>query len=440
MAAKESQASTQSVASLSDIKKHNDAIGLRPVKGNLSLISRRIFNVMIMAAQEQKKPGNFAPTKSPTDRAYYWVPLSEFTRNIEFESKNIASIKMALNNMMELRLEADSEDRWACENLLASAVVLGGNNKDNLTGQTWIGFSFPPQVSEKILNPTEYTKLSLYYQSNIRSGAALGLYEICRRFATNPSKKTYIQSLEFWYTAVTGNPFKDAVNFEYKIFKRDVLNKAIKEISDNTDIKVSLIEHKLGRKVHMLQFEVELEKQTVLPLDNTSDIDFNLVSKITELGISTPSACKILGTHKHAVVEKAISEFNTKFKELSSDGTSKIKSPTAYFRWLLKQVESRESQKKAPVPVKQAKNSVMEKFLAKRCEDALNLYELKDESDKTQEYENFIGVFSGKGFKPEKGLRVLSNRKLFGAWYAEKLWGQPSAEALAKFVEENLFI
>lgn len=115
-------------------------------------------------------------------------------------------------------------------------------------GQVWFGFAFPPEVHELVMAPGTYTRLNIIYQGLLRSGTALALYEICRRYATNPSKRTHIETYEHWYGALTGNAVSKDDPPPYKYFKRDVIKPAVAQINALTDINVELIEHKNGRK------------------------------------------------------------------------------------------------------------------------------------------------------------------------------------------------
>jgi plasmid replication initiation protein len=134
------------------------------------------------------------------------------------------------------------------------------------------------------MSPGTYTKLSIYYQGLLRSGPALALYEICRRYATNPSRVTSIEIYEYWHSALTGNPRDEPP--AYKYFKRDVLKPAIAEINSTTDIEVDLIEHKNGRKVERLQFYVELKKQQNIAFPAPPLINSEIIGKLITYGFS----------------------------------------------------------------------------------------------------------------------------------------------------------
>ena len=59
-----------------EFRKTNEAIGLRVREGKLSLLTRKIFNVMMYHAQEQRIPGITAPIDTPAAKKYFWIEIT----------------------------------------------------------------------------------------------------------------------------------------------------------------------------------------------------------------------------------------------------------------------------------------------------------------------------------------------------------------------------
>ena len=59
---------------LKEFRKTNEAIGLRVSEGRLSLLSRKLFNVMMYHAQQQREPGENAPLATEAAKKYFWIP------------------------------------------------------------------------------------------------------------------------------------------------------------------------------------------------------------------------------------------------------------------------------------------------------------------------------------------------------------------------------
>jgi hypothetical protein len=78
----------------------------------------------------------------------------------------------------------------------------------------------------------------------------------------------------------------------------------------------------------------------------------------------------------------------------------------------------------------------MERFLAARATDALAVYKQLDEKDRRLIFESFRQQNSNKSVKLDKGIESAMVRVLFSGWYAKELWGEPTAQALAQFIEQ----
>ena len=187
--AKPRQVATVESSELREFRKTNEAIGLRVVEGNLSLLSRKLFNVMMYHAQEMKISGLNAPIDTPAAKKYFWIPLSVLARDAAYDSKDVQYLKKQLEEMQNIKLLMENERQWTSERLVSSVTLVNPEGFNKHSGQVWFGFAFPPEVHEQVMAPSTYTRLSIVYQSSLKSGSALALYEICRRYATNPSKR-----------------------------------------------------------------------------------------------------------------------------------------------------------------------------------------------------------------------------------------------------------
>lgn len=427
---------------LRQFKKTNEAIGVSVVEGNLSLLSRKVFNVMMYHAQLAKVPGQNAPIDTPTAKQYFWIPLSDLARDAAYDSKDVAYFKRLVENLQDVKLQRETERQWTSERLVSSVTLVHAEGPGK-HGQVWFGFAFPPEVSEQVMMPSTYTKLSLVYQSSLKSGAALALYEICRRFLTNPSKLTAIQTYEQWYGKVSGNPVTIEKLPEYKYFKRDTLRPAIAEVNALTDITIELIEHKVGRRVDGLQFRVEPSKQPQLEFPAPPIIDTVLMDQLAKMGISAHDASDIVAQYPDVTVRAAIAKVDERMAQKS---LKPLDAPAAYLKWALREMAmdpspandagtghaSREAKS-----TKGTGSTLMEKFLTARAHEAFSVFKTVGSAERDALFEKFRNdPQNGKTMKLDKGLSSTMVRAMFSRWYARELWGEPSAQALAKFVEQ----
>jgi hypothetical protein len=389
-------------------------------------------------AQEMKEPGRNAPINTPASKKYFWIPLSDLARDAAYDSKDVQYLKQQLEDMQNIKLLMENERQWTSERLVSSVTLVNPEGFNKHSGQVWFGYAFPPEVHEQVMAPSTYTRLSIVYQSSLKSGSALALYEICRRYATNPSKLTFIQPYEHWYGVITGNPVSADSLPEYKYFKRDTLKPAIAEINALTDINIELVEHKNGRRVEKLQFRVQQNQQSKLEFPAPPVIDMELVDRVMKFGFSLADASELIAQHSDDTVRTAVARVEGR---MEAKNLSPLEAPAGYFRWALQDV-ARNPQAAVPSLAKRSSTksstgpSVMEKFLAARAQEALAVYKQLDEKERKRIFELFRQQNSSKAIKLDKGIESAMVRALFSGWYAKELWGEPTAQALAQFIEQ----
>lgn len=437
--AKTGEIAISEVSELQAFRKTNEAIGLRVVDGNLSLLSRKVFNVLMYHAQEQKVPGVDAPIDTPAAKKYFWIPLKKLARNAAYDSKDVQYLKKQLMDMQNIKLLMENERQWTSERLVSSVTLVNPEGLSKNSGQVWFGYAFPPEVHEQVMAPLTYTRLSLMYQSSLKSGSALALYEICRRYATNPSKLTFIQNYEHWYNLITGNPISSSVPPLYKYFKRDTLKPAIAEINTLTDINIELIEYKNSRRIEKLQFKVEQIKQAKLDFIAPPIIDVELMERVMKLGFSQADASDLLTQHSDEIIRTALTRVDNR---VLSKSMAPLKTPAGYFKWALNDTVRNPQAPATSKTTDSAANkvshssSVMDRFRSARSQDALDIYKELDEREREIIFESFKSQNTKKTLKLEKGIESTMVRSLFASWYAEELWGKPTVEALAQYFEK----
>ena len=85
---------------------------------------------------------------------------------------------------------------------------------------------------------------------------------------------------------------------EYRIFKRDTLKPAIAEVCAVTDIEIELVEHREGRFISEIQFEVRKKRQASLALKQPPEpVDLTLVGRAKELGIDEDQLDQLAGEY-----------------------------------------------------------------------------------------------------------------------------------------------
>lgn len=334
------------------LRKLNDLITPRVSRGgSLTLLCRKVFNVMLYHVQRQGRPGVEAPVaESAEDEAQfkklYWLPLSELVKDAAFNSEDTALIKETLLKLQDIKLVVETNKIFKSDILISSICIIAGGRG----GRTMVGWQLQ-ETLERLVHSSpddgfQYTRLSLLYLTSFRSTAAIALYEICKRYQTSPSGKTDEMPWEWWYEFLTGNPVSTEKP-EYKYFKRDTLKPAMAEVL-TTDVSFELKEVKNGRRVVSLYFK--FSGQSKLPLTTSPEpvIDTNLLNRIVSLGFGARDAEDILAQHELDMLTRTVDLVEKRMRDMNQP---KLNSPAAYLRTALaRRYVDAEVQKRAAPP------------------------------------------------------------------------------------------
>lgn len=420
-----------------EFRKPNESIGLRVKEGRLTLLSRKLYNVLVFHAQRLRTPGQNAPIETEAAKKYFWIPFADVARRSDYDSNDMEFLKRHVEELQNVKVHLEDDRQYTSERLISSVKLVNPAGLRKRGGMMWLGFAFPPEVFEVVMSPDSYTKLSIYYQGILRSGHSIALYEICRRYATNPSKLTRIETYACWYEMLSGAPVVDAPP-QYKYYKRDVLKPIITEISALTDIEIELIEHTQGRKVVALQFRVELKRQPGLEFSPPPVLDGDLIATIMECGINQSDAADMTVKFTEEKLRNALHVVKDR---KAAKNLPPLESDAAYFRWALRQGTTPQKKTALPSPPSTKEPAaaeprpVMERFLAARAREAFGMFDQLSPDEQTPLLAEFRESSYSKGIRLTRALSTPIQQAAVGGWYAEYLWGCPSAEALASFLE-----
>jgi hypothetical protein len=247
----------------------------------MGYLHRKLLNVMIRVAQDEKQPGRRLPPASAdysadvleTAREYFWAPLEEFVRDARYDSNDTKLLKSALEELQELRLRSDGSD-WLSEVPVPSVRFAEERGKS-----TWVGFTFAPETRRLVMRPRQYTEIFLQTQRLLHSGPAIALYERCRQYLTSPGRKTARAPWTDWYYWLSGQPISKAPP-QFKYWNRDTLKRVEAEINAVTDIRIERVEFRVGRQVEDLQYAVAENKQTTINFPGKPPIDTALRDRL----------------------------------------------------------------------------------------------------------------------------------------------------------------
>ena len=230
------------------LKKHVGAIHIR---GKLSLLQRKVANVLLLNAYEGLR-----------EKEMHSIRIKELAEVIGFDSKNVEALKEALRGLTDIKIEwnildqAGKEEEWGRSSMLAGVTILSGRGVCR--------YSYYKDLREKLYNPAVYARINLSVQREFRSGYALALYENCIRFRKIGS--TGWIELETWRDLLG---VREGTYPAFKEFRRRVLKPAIKEVNEHSDILVTLEPPmREKRRIVALKFTIKNNSQLSLGLEN----------------------------------------------------------------------------------------------------------------------------------------------------------------------------
>lgn len=306
------------------VQKANESIAIRPKHGKLTLLSRRIYNVLLYHAQQQG-----------VDKGSYKILLSELIDDARFSSHNTELLKSHIREMQVTTIEWSTSiggaRQWTSTQLLGTVRIDEPGRGKPCT----ISWKYPDEIRERLVKPAHYTKVLLEISSQMRSHAAAVLYELGARYLTSPSRLTMREDVLWWASVLTGR--SDISSVDYRILNRDTIKKALAELDAlSPDFRMEVIEHKRGRKVEELQFRVVPKSQAQLEgLGESAKnvFDLQLVERIVALGFKRADAQDIYATTDEGVLRAAVDHVEQRIKSAT---LPPLKSAAAYLRDALK--------------------------------------------------------------------------------------------------------
>lgn len=271
-------------------KKSNDLLVMIPRTGALSPISRKLYNVILRASQNQ------ILGKGITSGGTFTCSLSELLEPFAADANDLVKVaKRHFNEMLstsvywrptdqrfaDLPLDTEPASHSEAEGsggekrmIWKATTLLEGPGIYMQGNRLYCEWRLPNEVFDRLMDPVLFTQLNIEHLTRLKSYAALALYEICARYKNNPSGLTCACSPDWWVRALTtksmdvkssgkakiSNLEEPRVKREWRKVKSASVMKAIAEINEITDLEIDLVEKKTGKAVTMVQFSVRRKK------------------------------------------------------------------------------------------------------------------------------------------------------------------------------------
>jgi hypothetical protein len=243
----------------------------------------------------------------------------------------------------------------------------------------------------------------------------------------------------FWKNILQGAVDENTYNKEYKIFKRDKLKPAIKEINEISDLIIELIEDKDGtRGVKFLQFKVKekprFESETEeKKASKAVKIDIN--KEFAKLKVSAYIKKKLLATYTEPLI---IANINYMLELLKTKDD--IKNQGAYLSAAC-QANYAKFDPRAEVKVEEKIDSVSQSKIILdaihrdrnlEAEKMFNEMLHEEQIKAISEYNDSVSL-SEEIIPEDPSKRGNRHLKPFYSWLAKQTWGDPSPEEIIRY-------
>lgn len=320
------------------LRKAVNTLAIVPKSARITTLGRKTYNVLLYLAQDQG-----------LENDVFRAPLESVISGLDYDSNDQALIKKHLRSMVSTTVEWQSPTTgegtvWHVSGLLAHATLT------KKAGQVWVEWSYAVNLKQELLEPTVFARLRLEIISQLRSHAAVALYEICTRY--KDIGQTARQAWRWWLPVLSGNPLTEkSAKLEYRIFKRDTLKQAVAEINAITDLQVELVEHKQGRAISEVQFRIHPKRQTSLALSHPpKPVDMRLIAHAQRLGVGDEVAEAIIHDYGEDVLRSGLDSLD---RRLTTNYPEPLRDPVRYLRALMPGEAARAS-KRAEAAAEQA--------------------------------------------------------------------------------------
>lgn len=401
------------------LRKPVNTLAIVPKSEKITVTARKIYNVMLQLAQIQG-----------VEKESYRVRLAEIATGIDFKSNNTELIKQYFRQMATTGVEWQSPTtgegaRWSISALIAHADLIQQGN------ELLLEWSYAPNIKQELLDPQRFAKMSLQVLAALNTMASVVLYEICCRYADNPSGLTARQSWAWWRPVLTGAPDSATSAYqEYKIFNRDVVKKAVKKVNEVTDLEIELIEHKIGRSVKELQFKVKRKSQPAAQPDRKIEpVDLKTIGAAIKSGLHQDKAEKLLFKYGAKALDEALAVMRERTQRASMEP---VRNPEKYLVTLLQSGQfglEKDQNQTAPVVIdtKAERIKLFEQFMSKKRVDLQDMFQEMPESDQQKwimkfDEEALAGSGAIRKAFQSKGIASPIVRPAFLKFLGNEIW------------------
>ena len=393
------------------------------------------WNILVKNAKEQKDSFRKGVNKQSDAPRTYRISRKELMERMDYKNTNRKPFKEALIKMQSLKatwdvLGTDSENNWA------SCVLLPFVQVD----EEYVTYAFVNQIEPMLFESAIYSKLDLVIQKMLKLDVSKKLYDWLNRYRTNPSHMSNRDTWTFWKNVLQGTVDEDSYTKEYKIFKRDKLKPAIKEINEISDLLIELIEDRDGsRSVKSLQFKVMEKPKFTSETEEKSaskEPKIDLKTEFEKLNISTHYKKKLIANFTEplimANIEYTLGRIKNNREAILNHGAYLMAACQAnYAAFNPSNAVNKDENTDRETQTK----SILESINKDRNIQAERMFNEMDNDERDTLISQYNSAVSNKEELIPEDISKRGNRHLipFYTWLAKQTWGDPTPQEIIEY-------
>ncbi|OCL28758.1 hypothetical protein U472_00110 [Orenia metallireducens] len=379
------------------LNKPNQLISIVPEQ-KVTTTQRKAYNSFLKYAQRKLKFEDYKEN-------IFKIPYSELHKRANLKNKNTEYIYQELEGLMKTTVkivDKENPDNWKAFTLLSYI-----ERKDNF---------YYYELNHFIINALKeqqfFTPLNLMMIKSLDSQYSIIFYELAIRYQKYKIPKMSIEEVR--KLTNTKSEYKRFYNF-----RKRVLDVACEEISKKTDIKLSYITEKRGRRIAFIDFKIERKKEEIPVEIKVKEQEysaevlglFNLLPKVEQVESNKRELAKLLEEHSFRYL-KADIEYAKESNPDNFIGFLKASCQNAHYSSV--EIEKEEKQKELAKQREEAemkRKELEEKIEKKARAKAMERYKVLSDSELEryeQEYRKMAKLVP-KSIRPAKKEYIIGS-------------------------------
>jgi len=255
------------------------------------------------------------------------LPIKEFAELIDVKGDHLyKTLDTITHKLMQKIITIRSLKKKG----FAKAALLGG--VEYYEGQGIIKLSFHPYLKPYMLQLKDrFTQISLGDVMGLKSVHAMRIYEVLKQYESIGNREISLSDLRD-YCGIEEGKYK-----KFNDFKKDVLDRAKREINNKTDLLIGYEEIKTSRKVTSIKFTIKPNSSYKNPKFENSKSkkeyrsESALIESLIEYGFSKAMAKRLLKGHEEEVIKNALRAVNLQVER------NHVKNPKAMLQTAIKE-------------------------------------------------------------------------------------------------------